>query len=227
MNDRSRAVTCQYKGGGHCSLTTKDSSELCHHHRRNSLQHIAAPGGAPKLRLHEATKRLINGDTAAINSKIVLDYMPRVQRAADHVSVSNGTARSLESDDIIWDDHTVTITNNGTYVEATERGALQIRKDGATVRARYAENMDNDAASELLSQAYNTRAHAARRLFEAQGMFDGLGERYDDKAEVLVQLPLNDDPNINVSYTSVNNGEVKLRINSKADDGTTQTSTLR
>jgi hypothetical protein len=225
MNDRSRAVTCQYKGGGHCSLSTKDSSELCHHHRRNSLQHTSGPGGAPKLRLLEATKKLVNGDTAAINSKVVLDHMPRVHRASDHVYVTMAAAATLPQDAIIWDGRTITLTEGQTHSEDTPNGILQLLKDGSTIRARYENPTHPDAHFELLSHAYTTRAQSARRLFAAQGMFDGLAERYDDKAEVLVQLPLNDNPDITVGYTSVSDGEVKVRITSRTADGTDQTET--
>lgn len=225
MNDRSRAVTCQYKGGGHCSLTTKDSSELCHHHRRNSLQHTSGPGSAPKLRLLEATKKLVNGDTAALNSKVVLDHMPRVHKAADHVYITMGAAATLPEDTIIWNGYPKTLTEGITHAEQTTDGTLHLLKDGSTIRARYENSTNPDTEFLLLSQAYIARAHSAQRLFAAQGMFDGLAERYDDKAEVLVQLPLNDDPSISVAYTSVNDSEVKVRISSLADDGTTQTET--
>ena len=220
----SRAVTCQYRGGGHCSKTTKDTSELCHHHRRNNLQHSTSADSAPKLRLHEATQRMMTGDAAAIHGKTVLDWMPAVHRNNEMVGVQRG-AHSNTVDEIVWNDTRYTLEDNVYAVYAQPGLSYQIVKEGTWLYAKFPENADRNHEAQMVAQAYATRNNSAYRLFKAQGMFDGLGERYDDKAEVLVQLPLNEDPSLHISYSSVDGNEVKVRIASTNSEGKDQVET--
>lgn len=220
----SRAVTCQYRGGGQCTKTTKDTSELCHHHRRNNLQHSSSVDSAPKLRLHEATRRMMTGDAAAVHGKTVLDWMPAVHRDEEKVGVQRG-AHSKEVDEVIWNDTHFTLEDN-TYAVYDQMGlSYQIVKEKTWLYAKFPDNASGTEKNMIVAQAYETRNNTARRLFQAQGMFDGLGERYDDKAEVLVQLPLNDDPSLHISYSSVDGNEVKVRIASTNAEGKDQVET--
>lgn len=220
----SRAVTCQYRGGGHCAKSTKDSSELCHHHRRNNLQHSSSTDSAPKLRLHEATQRMMTGDTAALNGKTVLDWMPAVHRNSEQVGVQRG-AHSNAVDTIIWNDTEYTLEEHTPNVYNAPGLSYQIIKDGTWLYAKFPDNASEAEKSVITAHAYATRNNTTRRLFQARGMFDGLGERYDDKAEVLVQLPLNEDPTLLVNYSSPNPNEVKVRIATLNSEGKTQTET--
>ena len=220
----SRAVVCQYRGGGHCTKTTKDTSELCHHHRRNNLQHSTSADSAPKLRLAEATMRIRTGDQAAVNGKTVLDWMPVVHRSANVVAVERGTASTV-TDTVIWNDTQYTLEQHVPAVYNAHGLSYPIIKDGTTLKAKFPENASETERSTIVAQAYTTRNHTAFRLFKSQGMFDGLGERYDDKAEVLVQLPLNEDRSLSVSYSSPDNDTIKVRMHSVNSEGKDQTET--
>lgn len=220
----SRAVTCQYRGGGHCAKATKDSSELCHHHRRNNLQHSSTSDSAPKLRLQEATQRMMTGDTAALNGKTVLDWMPAVHRNSEQVGVQRG-AHSNAVDEIIWNDTKTTLEEHAPVTYNAPGLSYEIVKDGTWIYAKFPDNATETQKNVITAHAYATRNNTAKRLFQARGMFDGLGERYDDKAEVLVQLPLNEDPSLLVNYSSPNPGEVKVRIMTTNSEGKQQTET--
>lgn len=220
----SRAVTCQYRGGGHCAKTTKDTSELCHHHRRNNLQHSTSADSAPKLRLHEATQRIRTGDEAARRGKTVLDWMPRVHRDHEKVGVEYGAAPS-EVDTIVWNDTQYTLQQHMPSLYNLPNLSYQIVKDGTWLYAKFPDNATHEEKAVITANAYAARNQTAFRLFKVQGMFDGLGERYDDKAEVLVQLPLNEDPSLRISYSSVDGNEVKVRVSSTNAEGKEQTET--
>ena len=220
----SRAVACQYRGGGHCSKTTKDTSELCHHHRRNNLQHSTTPDSAPKLRLHEATMRMRSGDEAALRGKTVLDWMPTVHRNGEQVGVRNGTS-SRAADTVVWNDTQFSLEEAVPAVYNGQGLSYPIVKSGTWLYGRFPEGSDESVRSVMVAQAYATRNNTAARLFQMQGMFDGLAERYDDKAEVLVQLPLSEDPSLNISYSSVDGNTVKVRMRSTNSEGKDQTET--
>lgn len=220
----SRAVACQYRGGGYCSKTTKDTSELCHHHRRNNLQHSSTPNSAPKLRLHEATQRLRLGDEAAMRGKTVLDYMPTVHRNGEQVGVRNGTS-TRTTDTVVWNDTSFTLEEAVPELYAGQGITYPIIKSGTWLYAKFPEGSDESVRSVMVAQAYATRNQTAARLFNTQGMFEGLAERYDDKPEILVQLPLNEDPSVNVSYSSTDGNVVKVRMRSMNSEGKEQTET--
>lgn len=168
--------------------------------------------------------RIRTGDAAALRGKTVLDWMPVVHRDHEKVGVQRGAA-STETDTVVWNDTQYTLPDRVPALYGTEEVSYPIMKDGTWLYARFPENSSEGQRLVMVAQAYATRNQTAYRLFKSQGMFDGLGERYDDKAEVLVQLPLNEDPSLHVNYSSPDNNTIKVRLHSVNAEGKDQTET--
>lgn len=213
----SRAVACKYSGGNHCNKRTKDASELCHHHRRNNYQHSG--GTAANMRLAAATQLIVSGDEAAVRGAAVLDQMPVAHQFEAVAGVENGCLDG-PVDTIMWNRQAITL-HEGQPVSVTTPGyTYTLMKAGTWVYAEYPNRSDIASVRAVTAHAMGARMAAAYRLFSEYQLFSGgLSERYDDKAEILVQLPLNDDPSLRIAYTAVTPDVLKVRITSTDAEG--------
>lgn len=207
----SRAVPCSWEG---CRNTTRDTSMLCFHHRRASLVSAAAVQRAaqvgtfvPRLRLPETQRLLaqpgenIAHAAYALGQEQLARY-PELVLEWPRLRVRN--AFTLDS--------TIAWLQSAKYLApATSRqeGQVVLSREGDDLVIHPEESLES---TRVLVEALRTQRVRWYDMCAESGILGGAGEGYDDRAEILSQLRLLNEPNSRLSYSVRGDGVVGVHI---------------
>lgn len=177
------AVTCGWPGG--CLARTKDTSGLCHHHRRFSGSIWNDDGKMVRHGRLFSTIKLSSTDSETYEKMISLSRksMEEQPRMVVHPNANNAAILTNINDDRFpLNDRLV----NLPY----EDDQFAIFPNGDTGDIIVAVKDEDNAQDRLLEIKKGLEQVKAFRHAPRYGLFDGVAEEYDDPSEALAQLDL-------------------------------------